>query len=379
METGLYESAGKLFKPGAVETTTITVTGSKKQVIGDTVTLTATVGTLYDTTAATNGTVTFEITNTTTGNVTRYTVNKTSGENAVTYEWIPSEAGVYSIVAIYSGNSQTETSRSSAFIYYAKAAEELYEIEVKDCIYGDLVSPSLKKVTINGSTGSASAENGKSVSYAAYKDGSSDAESWTSGTTLVPGTYRITATENDKVIASKYITVAKKAITVTAPTTLDGKIGFDSFVNNDDYAGLFKTEGMPGDNAAAGVYNVSVVYNEDASDFTAKPAKFLSKYAPVLRNSMVLVQAGTYTVTYSHGNNGELFGYQGGNSVTFERGASIAAGSRVLFSAKPAENYQVSKWTVKSGEQELTEGTDYTLSNGKKTLAIAALHNNLNV
>lgn len=180
-------------------------------------------------------------------------------------------------------------------------------------------------------------------------------------------------------IASKYITVAKKAITVTAPTTLDGKIGFESFVNNDDYASLFKTEGMPGDNAAAGVYNVSVVYNEDASDFTAKQAEFLSKYAPVLRNSMVLVQAGTYTVTYSHGNNGELFGYQGGNSVTFKSGDSIAAGSRVLFSAKPAENYQVSKWTVKSGEQELTEGTDYTLSNGKKTLTIAALHNNLNV
>lgn len=246
VKTGLYESAGKLFKPGAVKTTEITVTGSKKQETGQKVTLTATVGTLYDTTAATNGTVTFEITNTTTGNVTRYTVNKTSGENAVTYEWTPSEAGVYSIVAIYSGNSQTATSRSSAFIYYAQAEEELYEIEVKDCIYGDLVSPSLKKVTINGSTGSASAANGKSVSYAAYKDGSSDAESWTSGTTLVPGTYRITATENDKVIASKYITVAKKAITVTAPTTLDGKIGFESFVNNDDYASLFKTEGMPG-------------------------------------------------------------------------------------------------------------------------------------
>ncbi len=379
VKTGLYESDGKLFKPGAVETTTITVTGSKKQVIGQKVTLTATVGTLYDTTAATNGTVTFEITNTTTGNVTRYTVNKTSGQDEVTCDWTPSEAGVYSIVAIYSGNSQTETSRSSAFIYYAQAEEELYEIEVKDCIYGDLVSPSLKKVTINGSTGSASAENGKSVSYAAYKDGSSDAESWTSGTTLVPGTYRITATENDKVIASKYITVAKKAITVTAPTTLDGKISFDSFVNNDDYASLFKTEGMPGDKAAVGVYNVSVVYNEDASDFTTKQAEFLSKYAPVLRNSMVLVQADTYTVTYSHGNNGELFGYQGGNSVTFESGASIAAGSRVLFSAKPAENYQVSKWTVKSGEQELTEGTDYTLSNDKTTLTIAALHNNLNV
>lgn len=382
VKTGLYESDGKLFKPGAVKTTTITVTGSKEQVTGQKITLTATVGTLYDTTAATNGTLTFEITNTTTGNVTRYTVNKASGENAVTYEWTPSEAGVYSIVAIYSGNSQTETSRSSAFIYYAQAEEELYEIEVKDCIYGDLVSPSLKKVTINGSTGSASAENGKSVSYAAYKDGSSDAESWTSGTTLVPGTYRITATENDKVIASKYITVAKKAMTVTAPNQKNGLITFtdkdgkSGFVAGDDYTTLFKTEGMPGDNAAAGVYNVSVVYNEDAM---AKQAEFLSKYAPVLRNSMVLVQAGTYTVTYSHGNNGELFGYQGGNSVTFESGASIAAGSRVLFSAKPAENYQVSKWTVKSGEQELTEGTDYTLSNGKKTLTIAALHNNLNV
>ena len=382
VKTGLYESDGKLFKPGAVETTTITVTGSKKQVIGQKVTLTATVGTLYDTTAATNGTVTFEITNTTTGNVTRYTVNKASGQDEVTCEWTPSEAGVYSIVAIYSGNSQTETSRSSAFIYYAQAEEELYEIEVKDCIYGDLVSPSLKKVTNNGSTGSASAENGKSVSYAAYKDGSSDAESWTSGTTLVPGTYRITATENDKVIASKYITVAKKAITVTAPTTLGGEINFNSVVNKSDkenYATLFKTEGMPGDKAAAGVYNVSVVYNEDASEFMAKQAEFLSKYAPVLQNSMVLVQADTYIVTYSHGNNGELFGYQGDNSVKLTSGDSIAVGSRVLFSAKPSENYQVSKWTVKSGGQELTEGKDYTLSPDKTTLTIAALHNNLNV
>ena len=85
VKTGLYESDGKLFKPGAVATTTITVTGSKEQVIGQKVTLTATVGT-EDNTAATNGTVTFEITNTKTGNVTRYTVNKTSGENAVTYE-----------------------------------------------------------------------------------------------------------------------------------------------------------------------------------------------------------------------------------------------------------------------------------------------------
>lgn len=64
--TDLYkDNAGKLFKPGDTVTTEITVSGSKTQVTGDSVTLKATVST-DDPTAATNGTVTFEITNTTT-------------------------------------------------------------------------------------------------------------------------------------------------------------------------------------------------------------------------------------------------------------------------------------------------------------------------
>ncbi len=74
--TGLYQNGeGKLFKPGAAVTTEITVSGSKEQVKGEPVTLTANVN-VTDTGAAANGTVTFEITNTTTGSVTRQQVSK---------------------------------------------------------------------------------------------------------------------------------------------------------------------------------------------------------------------------------------------------------------------------------------------------------------
>lgn len=376
--TGLYKDTnGNLFKPGAAVTTEITVSGNKTQVTGDSVTLKATVST-DDSTAATNGTVTFEITNTTTGSVVRYSVSK------VSYSWTPSEAGVYSIVAIFGGNSETAASRSGAVTYYAKAADDLYEIAVSDCTYGDKISPSLQHVTINNDSGSASGAD-KSVTYAAYKVGSSDkVADWSTGDTLVPGTYRITATESGNEIASKYITVSKKPITITAPTAKDGSITFDSFVDNDQntYASLFKTEGMPTDQTA-GVYNVSVVYNEpksgDKSAFEKKQAEFLSRYTPTLKNSMVLVQADTYKVTYStNSNNGILKGYQGGNSTSFESGAAIASGSKVIFVATPADNYQVWKWTV--NDNEVTASTDdYTLSDDNKTLTVSSLQKNLDV
>lgn len=373
--TGLYKDTnGNLFKPGAAVTTEITVSGNKTQVTGDSVTLKATVST-DDSTAATNGTVTFEITNTTTGSVVRYSVSKASGDPKVSYSWTPSEAGVYSIVAIFGGNSETAASRSGAVTYYAKAADDLYEIAVSDCTYGDKISPSLQHVTINNDSGSASGAD-KSVAYAAYKVGSSDkVADWSTGDTLVPGTYRITATESGNEIASKYITVSKKPITITAPTAKDGSITFDSFVDNDQntYASLFKTEGMPTDQTA-GVYNVSVVYDESIDKFADKQAEFFSKYTPMLKNSMVLVQADTYKVTYStNSNNGILKGYQGGNSTSFESGAAIASGSKVIFVATPADN-----WTV--NDNEVTASTDdYTLSDDNKTLTVSSLQKNLDV
>ena len=379
--TGLYQNTdGKLFKPGAAVTTEVKTTGNKTQVPGDEVTLTATVN-VKDGSAANNGTVTFEITNTTTGSVVRYPVSKSSGNSPVECKWTPSEAGVYSIVAIFGGNSETNGSRSGAVTYYAKAADDLYEISVSDCTYGDTISPSLKSVTINNGSGSASGAD-KTVTYAAYKDGSSAVTNWESGKTLVPGTYRITAAAEGKVLASKYITVSKKPITVTAPDTRDGTIKFENFVNDDNYANLFKTEGMPTDKTA-GVYNVSVVYNEPESgnktDFVNKQVEFLSKYTPTLHNSMVLVQADAYKVTYSNGNNGTLQGYQGGYSTSFKSGAEIASGSNVIFAATPAENYQVWKWTVKSDGQDLTKGSDYTLSDDNKTLTVSSLQKNLDV
>lgn len=384
--TGLYQNGeGKLFKPGAAVTTEITVSGSKEQVKGEPVTLTANVN-VTDTGAAANGTVTFEITNTTTGSVTRQQVSKSPGDPKVSYSWTPSEAGVYSIVAIFGGNSETAASRSGAVTYYAKAADDLYEIEVRDCTYGETISPSLKSVTISNSSGSASGAD-KSVTYAAYKVGATIAVAdWESGKTLVPGTYRITATADDKLLASKYITVSKKPITITAPSAQDGRITFtdedgkSGFVTGDNYTDLFKTEGMPSSTVpAAGVYNVSVVYNEDADDFTNKQAEFFSKYTPTLKSSMVLVKANAYKVTYSNGNNGTLKGYQGDYSTFINSGAQIASGSNVIFTATPAENYQVWKWTVKSGDQELSENTDYTLSTDKKTLTVSSLQKNLDV
>lgn len=386
--TGLYKekTSGKLFKPGAAETATVKTTGSKTQVTGNEVTLTATVNCTNDSTAATNGTVTFEITNTTTGSVTRNSVSKSTKNSEVTYKWTPSEAGVYSIVAIFGGNSETATSRSGAVTYYAKAADALYEIEVSDCTYGQLISPTLKSVTISNDSASASGTD-KSVTYTAHKDGSSTAvENWAHGKTLVPGTYRITATADGKLLASKYITVSRKPITITAPSAQDGRITFtdedgkSGFVTGDNYTDLFKTEGMPSSTVpAAGVYNVSVVYDESIPEFTNKQAEFFSKYTPTLKSSMVLVKANAYKVTYSNGNNGTLKGYQGDYSTFINSGAQIASGSNVIFTATPAENYQVWKWTVKSGDQELSENTDYTLSTDKKTLTVSSLQKNLDV
>lgn len=383
--TGLYKekTSGKQFKPGAAETATVKTTGSKTQVTGNEVTLTATVNCTNDSTAATNGTVTFEITNTTTGSVTRQQVSKSPGDPKVSYSWTPSEAGVYSIVAIFGGNSETAASRSGAVTYYAKAADDLYEIEVRDCTYGETISPSLKSVTISNGSGSASGAD-KSVTYAAYKVGATIAVAdWESGKTLVPGTYRITATADDKLLASKYITVSKKPITITAPTAQDGQITFtdkdgnSGFVIGDNYTDLFKTEGMPTDKTA-GVYNVSVVYDESIPEFTNKQAEFFSKYTPTLKSSMVLVKANAYTVTYSNGNNGTLKGYQGDYSTSFNSGAQIASGSNVIFTATPEENYQVWKWTVNG--VEVTKNTDdYTLSDDKKTLTISSLNGALDV
>ena len=381
--TGLYQNGeGKLFKPGAAVTTEITVSGSKEQVKGEPVTLTANVN-VTDTGAAANGTVTFEITNTTTGSVTRQQVSKSPGDPKVSYSWTPSEAGVYSIVAIFGGNSETAASRSGAVTYYAKAADDLYEIEVRDCTYGETISPSLKSVTISNGSGSASGAD-KSVTYAAYKVGATIAVAdWESGKTLVPGTYRITATADDKLLASKYITVSKKPITITAPTAQDGQITFTDkdgnpgFVIGDNYTDLFKTEGMPTDKTA-GVYHVSVVYDESIPEFTNKQAEFFSKYTPTLKSSMVLVKANAYTVTYSNGNNGTLKGYQGDYSTSFNSGAQIASGSNVIFTATPEENYQVWKWTVNG--VEVTKSTDdYTLSDDKKTLTISSLNGALDV
>ena len=58
---------------------------------------------------------------------------------------------------------------------------------------------------------------------------------------------------------------------------------------------------------------------------------------------------------------------------------TASEGSKVIFTATPAKNYQVWKWTVKSGAQVLTENTDYTLSTDKKTLTVSSLQKNLDV
>ncbi|WP_418690950.1 hypothetical protein [Agathobaculum sp.] len=49
------------------------------------------------------------------------------------------------------------------------AADNLYEIAVSGCTYGDTISPSLQGVKVNDYTSSA---EGKQITYAAYKDGS---------------------------------------------------------------------------------------------------------------------------------------------------------------------------------------------------------------
>ena len=83
---------------------------------------------------------------------------------------------------------------------------------------------------------------------------------------------------------------------------------------------------------------------------------------------------------YKDGSRTPVTGWTANNTLvpgTYRITAS--EGSKVIFTAMPAKNYQVWKWTVKSGDQVLTENTDYTLSADKKTLTVSSLQKNLDV
>lgn len=83
---------------------------------------------------------------------------------------------------------------------------------------------------------------------------------------------------------------------------------------------------------------------------------------------------------YQDGSRTPVTGWTANNTLvpgTYRITAS--EGSKVIFTATPAKNYQVLKWTVKSGAQVLTENTDYTLSADKKTLTVSSLQKKLDV
>ena len=74
-----------------------------------------------------------------------------------------------------------------------------------------------------------------------------------------------------------------------------------------------------------------------------------------------------------------VYGYDREELTHTSVAAQIASGSNVIFTATPEENYQVWKWTVKSDGQDLTIGSDYTLSDDNKTLTVSSLQKNLDV
>ena len=330
---------------------------------GESVTLTATVKTVNNTPGS--GKVTFQITNTATGAVTTLTDDTdTTGEASVT--WTPSVAGVYTIKAVYSGNSTMKPSTSGSATYYAlesNTATSCYEILLSgELLYGDTVSPVLNMWTASSVT------TPSGVTFKVYRYNSAtrnyvECENWNS-TSLVPGEYRVDALLNSEVVAQKVFTVTKRPITISAPALgtisvgtdpgLNGKAAYIAYKNADGttyaleeaYRQLFTLTGVSS-NPPSGNYDISVVYQNSGS---ATAAEFRSRYQPTFEKSILTVTAEAVTITFSAGENGTVTGYEVGDSTTTgitSSPYSISKGGTVLFvPTATATGFTVSKWTI---------------------------------
>lgn len=384
------------------ETTTIQTT-TQTPMTGTKVKLTAKV-------SEGTGKVEFQIVNTTTGSEQK--VEATLSDKKATAEWTPTAAGVYQITATYQGNGDTLPSTSDPVTYYAYVNPQTttgYRLKLAESLtYGEGITPSLVQWQ-EGKNGQImeTTDSTGNVTYTAHAylgegqdgadaDGYSEepVNDWSSGRTLTPGNYLIRAAWGNDNTASVKLTVNKRPVTVAAPAleTLSEesmkdfvlaahlkKIKVVSGIILDadkefyggaegGYPNLFCLTGGP--QASAGSYDIQVDYVANGDNATEDQMEayqdFIGKYLPTLQKSVVYVQAGIVTVTYEAGANGTLTAQIDGKLV--QSGGSVSTGSTLAFVAKPADDFQVSKWTI--NDETVSTNDNTTLADGNKILTV---------
>lgn len=383
------------------ETTTIQTT-TQTPMTGTSVNLTATV-------SEGTGKVVFQIVNTTTGSEQK--VEATLRDGKATAVWTPTAAGVYQITATYQGNSDTLPSTSQPVTYYAYVNPQIttgYRLNLAESLtYGKGITPSLVQWKEENGKIAETDTNIGNVTYTAYAylgkdregadaDGYSHTamEGWQRGGILAPGNYLIRAAWGESNTASVKLTVTKRPVTVKAPTlaTLSAD-SVGSFVLADHldeievtgqiltadantyggaaggYPNLFRLTGGP--QASAGSYDIQVDYvanGENATeDQKAAYTDFVSKYLPTLQKNVVYVEANVVNVTYGAGPNGSLSAQINGSNVV--SGAAVPTGSQLIFTAKPANGFHVSRWTI-NGEPVNGNTAGVTLIPEKNALIV---------
>lgn len=406
---GLYgvvtgDAVSSIVQLGDAETTTIQVqTTVVEQKPGNAVTLAVSISAAEG--ADKSGTVTFQITNTTTGVSTTQMVNA-DADGQARLTWIPSTAGVYTIKATYAGSTTATAAATNTITYYALENPDAttgYDIELPAAPqYGDTVTAKLIAWSDSGGTREEKAVEASAVKASRYVTeedftGYKEVSNWTNGQTLVPGDYLITITVGSTTV-SKSLTVAKRAVTVTAPKiNNDNKLSLDEVTSGgfvlsshlkditvsvsltgdygdsaNGYEKLFALTGGPQEKT--GNYDIYVGYAENSE---TQQVDFLSKYIPTFVKSVVTVTTDSYTVTFSPGANGGLKAYNiTDSSQPFASGASIARNSGLFFTAVPDSGFAVSKWLVDG--DEVTSDTQGVTINGSD-LSIAALTRDITV
>ena len=363
-------------KAGDLVTTMKTVTGRKETPVdGNPVSLTATV-TSSNNKRKVGGVVEFIILNNSTGSA-RSVSAQVGSDGKAAAAWTPTEVGVYTITASYSGSSILAPSASGGSTYYASAEETLQYVlrpGKESYTYGEQISWTLMR--IDGTTESAA--TGVDPTYAVkYVDTNgkiveTKLEGTASYTPDKPGKYTITAKLDSQEFPATVV-VSKKALAVSATDNSnagsqkpsDKDLVFEGWVFGDEseYKGLFtvfsalQEEGSHAD----GEYTVTpVIVNDEEKRETVEA--FQARYDYSITQGKWWLRSDTVTVTLEAGSNGTIAGKIGDSqSPAGTPVITISKGTVLRAQATPDTGWNVSHWIVTDKDgTKLTAGTDYT-------------------
>ena len=122
-----------------------------------------------------------------------------------------------------------------------------------------------------------------------------------------------------------------------------------------------------------------VDYQKDDSDaYTDTVKAFMKNYEVTFENGTYEISAGFYNAFYTSGSNGKVEAFEGNNQIAFRSGDPIKEGTKLTFAATPDTKFEIDEWKVTDGEEnELVEGTDYTLKDNR--LIVDSLSKNIQV